>query len=303
MAEYLTTQEVADLLRIKQRKVYDLVAKGQIPYSRAMGKLLFPKHQIDDWVAGGLTKGDKSPAPAAETATKARPSRARPNVFLGSHDPLLDWALRESRSGLATFFDGSGDGLDRFENLEGVATGLHTFDPKAKEWNLPTVRDRFARAPVALVEFARRDRGLICRADRVDRFKTAADLRGRLIVPRQKGAGSQTLLEHLLKDAKLGKDDYVMAEPALTETDAAETVAGDLGEVTLGLRAAADRLNLGFVLLMQERFDILVDRRAWFDPPMQKFLAFCRTDAFTRKANAMGGYDVSGLGAVRFNGS
>ena len=58
-----------------------------------------------------------------------------------------------------------------------------------------------------------------------------------------------------------------------------------------------------FVPLVQERFDLLVDRKAWFEPPMQTLLAFCRSGAFRSKAEAMGGYDVSGLGTVHFNGT
>ena len=53
---------------------------------------------------------------------------------------------------------------------------------------------------------------------------------------------------------------------------------------------------------MSERFDLLVDRHGWFEPPMQSFIIFCRTDAFADKAAELGGYDVSGFGRVHFNG-
>jgi excisionase family DNA binding protein len=86
--EYLTTKELAGLLRIKERKVYDLAASGQVPCSRATGKLLFPRRAVEAWIAS------KSSGPVVETS--------RPDVFLGSHDPLLEWSLRESRCGLAT---------------------------------------------------------------------------------------------------------------------------------------------------------------------------------------------------------
>ena len=43
MSEYFTTDELADFLRIKPRKVYDLVSTDKVPYSRVMGKLLFSK--------------------------------------------------------------------------------------------------------------------------------------------------------------------------------------------------------------------------------------------------------------------
>ena len=48
--EYLTTKELADLLRIKERKVYDLAASGDIPCTRALGKLLFQRTAIDAWL-------------------------------------------------------------------------------------------------------------------------------------------------------------------------------------------------------------------------------------------------------------
>ena len=120
--QFLTTKELATLLRIKERKVYELVAEGSVPCSRATGKLLFPKQEIEQWIAQhsvGFKSKDIS----------------RPAVFLGSHDPLLDWAIRESGSGLATYYDGSSDGLQRFFAQEGVAAGLHLYDSNTDSWN------------------------------------------------------------------------------------------------------------------------------------------------------------------------
>ena len=64
---YLTTKELADLLRIKERKVYDLAASGKVPCSRATGKLLFPAAEIRAWIetsrscpASGATCGRSS---------------------------------------------------------------------------------------------------------------------------------------------------------------------------------------------------------------------------------------------------
>ena len=141
-SEFLTTKELADLLRIKERKVYELAASGDVPCSRATGKLLFPRQAIDAWVAR------HSSGVMPDTSSQCS------KVFLGSHDPLLEWALRASGTELATYFDGSLDGLERFSRGEGVATGLHLYDPHSDEWNLAAVRARFGHAPVALLEFA-----------------------------------------------------------------------------------------------------------------------------------------------------
>ena len=52
--DYLTTAEVADYLRLKERKVYELVRERAIPCARVTGKLLFPRRAIDAWIAGAV---------------------------------------------------------------------------------------------------------------------------------------------------------------------------------------------------------------------------------------------------------
>src|SRR3546814_433516 len=118
--ELMTTREVADYLRLKERKVYDLVAGGEIPVSRATGKLLFPRDLVQAWVRRRV-----------EFRDDAGPLLPRPTVFAGSHDPLLDWALRESGSEIATFFDGSLDGLRRLAAGRVIGAGVHLFEPSA----------------------------------------------------------------------------------------------------------------------------------------------------------------------------
>ena len=92
MADFLTTKEVAALLRIKERTVYDLVKEGSIPVSRVTGKLLFPRELVEAWVRRN-----------AETEGGIEAVMRPPPVLAGSHDPLLEWAIRESGSGIATF--------------------------------------------------------------------------------------------------------------------------------------------------------------------------------------------------------
>ena len=48
----MDTREVAAYLRLKERRIYDLVRANALPHLRATGKLLFPRAQIDAWLAG-----------------------------------------------------------------------------------------------------------------------------------------------------------------------------------------------------------------------------------------------------------
>jgi len=290
MDEFLTTREVAERLRIKERKVYDLAATGRLPCNKTMGKLLFPKAEIEAWLATGKL----GPPPL----TMAAP---RPNVLLGSHDPLLEWALLESNSGLAAYFDGSSDGLDRFAASEGIATGLHLYDPDTERWNTTVVAKRFEKYPVTLVEWATRERGLIITHEKARKVQALTDIVGLRFAARQRGAGAQHVFNHLIKDAGLYPEQIDVTATLRTETEAALAVLEEKADFSFGLQSLALRYRLAFVPIIKERYDLLIDRRAWFEPPMQTLLHFCRTKPFKERAREMAGYDIAGQGHVHFN--
>ncbi|MGI9492298.1 MAG: substrate-binding domain-containing protein [Geminicoccaceae bacterium] len=292
MPDFLTTKELAELLRIKERKVYDLAASGAVPCSKAMGKLLFPRDAVDAWLAKNSSgfEGQKEVQP-------------RPDVFLGSHDPLLDWALRESHSGIATYFDGSADGLSRFERREGVAAGLHLYDAAADDWNTPIVADRCKAMPVVLIEWAKRQRGLILSPRLKTSVLTIADLKGKRVTPRQGGSGAENLFRHLLAEAGLSLSDLALTLPARTENDAALMVLEDKADATFGLAAIAAQYRLPFMPIIEERFDLLINRRAWFEPPLQRFFSLCHSSKLNTRAKDLEGYDLANFGHVHFNGS
>lgn len=283
---YLNTKEVAELLRVKERKVYDLAAGGEIPHRRITGKLLFPRDEITAWIEGDAKTGSESAAAAD-----------RPAVLVGSHDPLLDWAARESGAGLATLFDGSMDGLARFAAGDAALSGLHL--PERDGGNAPVVAAHGVTGCV-LIGWATRTQGLILGPE-VTNAAGLSDLRGRRLAVRQAGAGGRALLERLLSDASLNLSAFA-APPtvARTETDAAAAVAAGEADAAIGLAAAAGPFRLGFKPLVEERFDLLIDRRAYFTEPVQALLAFSRSGSFREKAAALGGYDVAEAGAVRW---
>src|SRR5687768_15930876 len=101
--ELLNSAEAAAYLRLKERKLYELVAERAVPCTKVTGRWLFPKAELDRWLAAGLN-GSALTSPNA------------PPIIGGSHDPLLEWALRESGAGLAILAEGSEAGLSRLAN-------------------------------------------------------------------------------------------------------------------------------------------------------------------------------------------
>lgn len=288
MPEYLTTRELADLLRIGERKVYDLAANGEVPCVRTVGKLLFPRAEITAWL----------------NASRSGPQVAEPPlppIIAGSHDPLLDWALRESGSGLASYYDGSYDGLIRLGDRTAQAAGLHIREENG--WNQAALRNAVGEAPVVLVEIARRQRGLLL-APGVTDIGGFADLRGRKVVLRQDSAASLREFDNRLTAANLTREDIsALPQRARTEEELAIALHDHKAEAGFGLGALSGLYNLGFVPLYEERFDLAIWRRAWFDKPLQNLMAFLSTKTCRDRAAELGGYDLSGFGTIHHNGA
>ena len=293
MSELMTTREVADYLRIKERKVYDLVRQGNIPCSRKAGKWLFPKALIDRWILQGVVSTDIALAPA-------------PAIIAGSHDPLLDWAVRESGCGLAILAGGSLDGLSRVADGEAAACGAHMRDPDTGTYNVPWVSRTLAARDVVVIRWARRTQGLLVAAGNPLGLAGIADLGGDAkprVGQRQAGAGSQMLLRQLLDVAHIDLDELdLVSPPAHTEGDLAQLIADDKADAGVAIAAVARTHRLDFVSLATEYFDLVVRRHDFFEPPMQTLLAFARSEPFGTRAGELTGYDIGEVGQVVWNG-
>ena len=287
---HLTVAEVARHLRLGTRKVYDLVARKGLPHVRAGGKLLFDVAEVERWLA-------KSAGGAAGRAGLPPP------VVGGSHDPLLEWAVRESRCGLALLTQGSADGLERLAGGEVAAALMHLPSADLSDFNRAEAEERLRGRGVALVEWARREQGLLVARGNPKRIRTVADLsrRGVTVAARQPGAGSAVLLERLLAREGIDRRRLRVTATTMGEGDLAMAVRSGEADVGLGARAAAVPLGLDFVPLVVERLDLGVSRAAWFEAPMRSLMAFAHGKRFAGHARSLGGYDISGLGAVTWN--
>jgi len=290
LAPMMDTREVAAYLRLKERRIYDLVRANALPHVRATGKLLFPRDEVDAWLAS------KSASPR-----KAR--AAAPAIVAGSHDPLLEWAARESGSGLAVLACGSRAGLDSLADGAASIAAMHWLDDGG-EYNIPLLRARMPQGDVVAIEWAQRRQGLVVAPGNPMKLATVADLvkRKARVVMRQPASGSQRLLEHLAARASVGMESLrIVGKPALAETDLAAAIRDGKADAGIAIEAAARAHGLAFVPLASERFDLVIRRRDYFEKTVQALLAFARTPEFREQAARLGGYDVAGTGRVVFN--
>ncbi len=292
MPDLLTTEEAATYLRLSERKLYELVANGAVPCTKVTGKWLFPKTALDRWLAAGLI------APAGLAHATAPP------IVGGSHDPLLEWALRESGCGLASLPEGSEAGLRRLARGEVTAAAihLHRLDGDDDEANADAVANASGLHDAVVIGLARREQGLVVAAGNPLRLADIAGVgagRARLAL-RPPGAGAQLLLLALVARAGLALDALAAVKPACpTGADIAQAVRSGRADCGIATRAVADAAGLDFVPITWERFDLVLRQRDYFLPGPQALFRFIRTAAFRERAAELGGYDVGEVGEVR----
>jgi putative molybdopterin biosynthesis protein len=290
---FLTTEEAAAYLRLKERKLYELVAHGAIPCSKVTGKWLFPRAALNRWVSAGLARPDGFVAEPV------------PPIIGGSHDSLLEWAARQSGSGLALLAEGSEAGLDRLERNEVAAAAIHLHgqgdDDRA---NIDGVAARAGLHDAVVIAFARREQGFVVAAGNplgIGSLDDIARSRARIGL-RPKAAGAQMLLDAIVARAGLPADRLQRA-PGTYPTGPDLALAVRAGEIDCGIasRAVAAMHGLDFIPLVWERFDLVLRRRSYFEPSVQKLVALIRAPVFAQRAGALGGYDIDDAGSVRLN--
>lgn len=290
--QLLTTAEAAEYLRLKERKLYELVANEAIPCTKVTGKWLFPRADLDRWLLSGLAR--------PHGVTPADP----PPIVGGSHDPLLQWALGECRAGLAMLPEGSAAGYKRFLDGEILAAAIHFHDADdpATDANVAIASKEPALYDAVLIAFATREQGLVVNAGNPLRLATledAAKSKARFAA-RPSGAGAQQLFDALMKKAGLSPRSLKHALIAPTGTDVAQSIRAGHADFGIATRTVATAAGLGFIPLMTEHFDLLMRQRDSYRGPLNTLRELLRSRKFTEQARELGGLDVSGAGKIRW---
>jgi putative molybdopterin biosynthesis protein len=292
LPDVLTLKETAAYLRLSERSLYDLARSRRLPAAQLGGKWLFPRAQLERWLA--------AQADGPEATHRLDP----PPILAGSHDPLLDWAVRQSGCGLALRTIGSLDGLEAVARGEALVAAVHLLDPDTGAFSEPAAREALAGRGIVGITWAWREQGLIVPPGNPRGLAAVADLAqpGVRVAGRQSRAGSHVLLTHLLTEAGVRLEQVAfLSQPALSEDEVAAAVAEGRADAGFGIRAEAVARGLGFVSLIRERFDLVMERRHYFGRAVQELVAFTRTALFASRAARMGGYDLGATGDVAFN--
>ncbi|PTN37834.1 molybdopterin biosynthesis protein [Desulfonatronum sp. SC1] len=221
-------------------------------------------------------------------------------VCVGSHDNTLD-LLTNELMGLAEPFRlasthvGSMGGLTALRNGAAHLAGCHLFDPETADYNFPFLAKYLAGLDLLVINLAIRHQGLITAKGNPKSIRGVEDLArpDLTFINRQRGAGTRILLDHHLKQADITSDSVKgYDKEEYTHMAVAVNVLSGAADCGLGIFAAAKALNLDFVPLARERYDLIIPRQFADDPKITTILDLIRSETLQAKIRDLGGYDT-----------
>lgn len=227
-------------------------------------------------------------------------------VHVGSHDNTIDLMANELM-GLATpmrlvsSHAGSMGGLTALKAGSALFAGAHLFDPETGDFNFPFIERYLNGLKVTVVNLAIRHQGLIVPKGNPLGIKGVEDLTREdvVFINRQRGAGTRILLDHHLKQAGINpRDVRGYDNEEFTHMAVAVNVLTGAASCGLGIYAAAKALNLDFVPLAHERYDIIIPSEYMEDIRVQTLMRMISKPEVKEKIKALGGYEIDLTGQI-----
>lgn len=230
-------------------------------------------------------------------------------VFIGSHDNILDLLANQLHrqrplTRITSAHVGSMGGIMAIRRNEAHLAGTHLLDEASGEYNIPFIKRLLPNTPLRLVNLCYREQGLIVGKGNPKGIRGFSDLveQRLLFINRQGGAGTRLLTDKVMKDLGIAPEQLPGYDhEEYTHMSVAAAVASGSADAGMGIRAAAVALDLDFIPVTEERYDLIIPAVHLDDPKVAQVLELIGTSSqFHRMIIALGGYDLRDIGKIMY---
>jgi excisionase family DNA binding protein len=297
--KFLTTKNVAELLNVNEKMIYSLVNDKGLPATKVTGKWLFPHRLVEEWLEAHILNYKSNTCDSSSDNGLL--------LLAGSDDPLFQKTLslfHAKRKDTVAFFANQGS----MGGLTSMRRGLchigvcHLLQDDDSGYNFSFAEQELDKPPV-FVNFSKREQGIIIQKGNPKNITSINDLaRDDIrIVNRPLGTGTRLLLDYEIARSKIATEQiggYGIEVPR--HLDAGLEVLAGRVDAAPGIRAVAGMLDIDFLPLRWERFDLLISRERFFEKGVQSFISLLHEEEFRNLAESFVGYDVSMCGKMLF---
>jgi putative molybdopterin biosynthesis protein len=232
-------------------------------------------------------------------------------VCIGSHDNALDMLAnilkkRYPKYSLSSAHVGSMGGLIALKKGEAHLAGTHLLDEETGQYNVPFVKRLLSDKNIILMNLVYREQGLLVLRGNPKKIKGFEDLTRNdvVFINRQSGAGTRLLTDKCLRDLSIDTRNVKGYErEEYTHMGVASAVLTGVADTGLAILASARALNLDFIPVAKERYDLAIPREFFETEMLQNLIKIIREDTeFREMVVSLGGYDISDMGKIIYEG-
>ncbi|GAF65586.1 molybdate ABC transporter molybdate-binding protein [Bacillus sp. TS-2] len=297
-----TTEEVANILKVSKLTIYDLIKKGQLPAYK-VGKQM----RVDSDELYAYKQRNKM---SSNTEVPNMSPLQKPNsdsIVISGQDICLDLVgshletvtkVKALRS-----YKGSLNSLISMYQGQCDIVSVHLFDGETNQYNLPYVKRILTGRSFMVVNLIYRQAGFYVQKNNPKQIQSWNNLCEKNIkmVNREIGAGARVLLDEQLKIHGISpKNLQGYQNEETNHLSVANVVKQGKADVGVGIKRAAEIIDVDFVPLINERYDLVIlkteENQLW----LNKVLSILRSSEFKQELKAIGGYNTIDTGKIMY---
>lgn len=303
----LSTQDVAEMLRVSKSTIYALIKKGEINSYTVGRKVRFTESDIEDYISRSKKSQSLINLSSNDLATfnLSGSEKKQDSFIICGQDLILDILsnyMRLHNIPALRAYIGSYDSLISLYKSKVNVASAHLWDSDTDQYNVPYVKRLLPGIPTVIIHLTCRMQGLYVAKGNPKHITTWADF-GRkdiTMINREYGAGSRVLLDENLKLLGIPGN---LIRGYLKESQSHLAVASAVGsgeaDLAIGTEKIAQQVgNIDFIPLKKERYDLVVKKGEFQTFEIQTLLNIIRSIAFKNEFGNIGGYDISDMGKI-----
>ena len=283
---FLTVPQLAALLHINEKKVYQLAGDGELPGTKITGKWIFPRRLIEDWITENCHSGVLNDR----------------LIVTGSEDRLIHrvfnrYATEVQTNALVSYSPcGTRHGLRMLDTRRADACFINwgATDQDARR-HLGLLRSYKNHSDWVVLRGLQRQQGLIVSTQIAKTHTRPIDLLNDPELKwafRNEDSGNNRLLLDVCSEYEIDRDNLKEGTRCNSERGAVAAVCKGVADVTCGVESSASEFNLGFIPLALVSLDLVTNKQTYFRTLLQHLVTRLQHDDAQPLAQDLGGYNV-----------
>jgi putative molybdopterin biosynthesis protein len=303
----LSTQEVADLLKVSKSTIYDLIRRGELRSYKVGRKVRIAEADVKEYIKQSKESQNMKHTPSLEGVqfSLMGSEKRQEGFIICGQDLILDVLsnyMRLHNVPALRAYIGSYDGLVSLYRKIVNVTASHMWDSDTDTYNVPYVRRLLPGIPAVIIHLTCRMQGLYIAKGNPKNIHGWEDFKRDDItmINREQGAGSRVLLDENLKLLGIfGSSIKGYNKETSSHLAVASAISRAEADVAVGNEKIARQVdNIEFIPMKKERYDLVLRKEDLHSSEIQTMLKIIQSAAFRNEFANIGGYDTTDMGKI-----